>query len=69
MAPRHENRSALVRRLAMVLLYTAKRRYAPDVKCLARGLHVSERTIRRDLEALEDAGWPMPKWRDRQEAA
>ena len=57
------DRGAIVRRLAMVLLYTARRRYAPDIKVMARGLGVSERTIRRDLEALEEAGWPMPQWR------
>jgi predicted DNA-binding transcriptional regulator YafY len=68
MAERYD-RGAIVRRLAMVLLYTAKRRYAPSIKCMARGLGVCERTIRRDLEALEEAGWPMPRWRDEQEAA
>lgn len=47
----------------MVLLYTARRRYAPNLKAMARGLGVSERTLRRDLEALERAGWPMPIWR------
>lgn len=59
----NQGRCAIVRRLAMLLRYTHGRRYAPDLVCLARGLGVSTRTIRRDLEALEAAGWPVPKWR------
>lgn len=61
------SRCAIVRRLAMVLLYTARRRYAPSLRVMARGLGVSERTIRRDLDALEAAGWPMPVWRSNKE--
>lgn len=57
------SRGRIVRRLAMLLLYTNRRRYAPDLTVLARGLQVSERTLRRDLAALEEAGWPMPIWR------
>lgn len=57
---RYEGRDAIVRRLAMVLLYTNRCQRRPSVKVLARGLSVSERTIVRDLNALEDAGWPMP---------
>jgi predicted DNA-binding transcriptional regulator YafY len=57
------SKSQIVERLARVLLYTARRRYAPDLRVMARGLNVSERTIRRDLQALEAAGWPMPRWR------
>jgi predicted DNA-binding transcriptional regulator YafY len=58
--PRYEGRDAMVRRLAMVLLYTNRCKQMPHVRTLARGLSVSERTIVRDLNALEDAGWPMP---------
>lgn len=57
---RYEGRAAIVRRLAMVLLYTNRCRVMPTLATLARGLNVSERTVRRDLEALIEAGWPMP---------
>lgn len=60
-------RERIVYRLAMLLLYTNRRRYAPSLKCLARGLGCSERTVRRYLDALERVGWPMPKWRDQAE--
>ena len=50
-----------MRRLAMVLLYTNQRRYMPPPRVIARGLNVSVRTVIRDLNALEEAGWPMPK--------
>lgn len=65
----NQSRGDVVRRLAMVLLYTARRKYAPDIQVMARGLNVSTRTVRRYLEALEDAGWPMPRWRDEKEEA
>lgn len=58
---RNEGRAAIVRRLAMVLLYTNQRRYMPAPKVMARGLGVSVRTVIRDLNALEEAGWPLPK--------
>jgi predicted DNA-binding transcriptional regulator YafY len=58
---RYEGRAAIVRRLAMVLLYTNRQRYMPSPKVLARGLNVSERTVIRDLNALDEAGWPMPR--------
>src|SRR5688572_18909005 len=38
------------------------RRYL-DLPALAETLAVSPRTVRRDLEALEYAGWPVPAWR------
>lgn len=57
---RYEGRTAMVRRLAAVLLYTATARMSPDPKVIARGLGVHWRTVARDLEALEEAGWPMP---------
>lgn len=58
---RYEGRAALVRRLAAVLLYTATSRMQPDPKVIARGLGCHWRTVQRDLDALEDAGWPMPE--------
>lgn len=62
--PRYEGRGQIVRRLAAVLLYTATSRSNPDPRVIARGLGVSWRTIDRDLDALEEAGWPMPEGRD-----
>jgi len=56
--------SLIVERIAKVLLYTQGRRYAPDLRCMARGLGVSTRTVRRYLSAIEAAGWPMGQWRD-----
>jgi predicted DNA-binding transcriptional regulator YafY len=57
---RYEGRAQIVRRLAAVLLYTNTARCQPSLATMARGLGVSERTIRRDLDALIEAGWPMP---------
>ena len=39
------------------------RRYAPTLRVLAKMFGVHPRTIRRDLMALEEAGWPVPGWR------
>lgn len=44
------------------MLYLRGRRYI-DLRVIARGMNVSVRTIRRDLIALEDAGWPVPTYR------
>lgn len=40
-------------------------RYAPTLSQLATDFEVSERTIRRDLELLEEAGFAIPTWRQR----
>ncbi|HWO88900.1 MAG TPA: hypothetical protein VNL98_07095 [Gemmatimonadales bacterium] len=58
--PRYEGRGAIVRRLAAVLRYTATSRSTPDPKVIARGLGCHWRTVQRDLDALREAGWPMP---------
>jgi predicted DNA-binding transcriptional regulator YafY len=58
---RYEGKAAIVRRLAMLLLYTNRRRYMPSPRVIARGLNVSVRTVIRDLNALQEAGWPMPR--------
>ena len=57
---RIEGRTAVIRRLAALLLYTNTCRWRPTLKTMARGLGVSERTARRYLDALEESGWPMP---------
>lgn len=60
---RYEGRTAMVRRLAAVLLYTSTSRMEPNPRVIARGLGVHWRTVARDLEAIEEAGWPMPQRR------
>jgi predicted DNA-binding transcriptional regulator YafY len=58
-------RGRLSRRMAALLMYLGSRRYMPPMKVLARGLNVSERTLYRDLAALADAGFELPKrWND-----
>jgi predicted DNA-binding transcriptional regulator YafY len=57
---KHEGKTAIVRRLAAVLLYTNTSRHMPNPKVMARGLGVHWRTVQRDLDAIEAAGWPMP---------
>lgn len=53
--------------LAVRLLRLAKRldgcRMAPPLTELAAELEVCPRTIRRDLQALEEAGWRVPQFR------
>lgn len=44
------------------MLYLRGRRYI-DLAVIARGLNVSKRTVYRDIQALEEAGWPVPTWR------
>jgi len=54
-------RLRLVRRLAALVFVAQRRRYMPTLKELAREHRCSERTIRRDLEAIE-AVMPV-RWR------
>jgi predicted DNA-binding transcriptional regulator YafY len=58
------SRMRLSIRMAALLRYMQGRRYSIELRVLARGLGVCERTIRRDLEALEAAGFSLPRWRD-----
>lgn len=58
----NRDRNRVARRLAALMFYLQGRRYV-DLQVLARGLNVSTRTVRRDLEALEGAGWPVPVYR------
>lgn len=39
------------------------RRYMPSLPELAKQLGCHQRTVRRDLEALEAVGIDVPKWR------
>jgi len=56
-------RNVTVRRLLKLWRRVETMRY-PSVKALAAEFKVHQRTIRRDLEVLEDIGCRVPKWRD-----
>jgi len=47
-------------RVLTLARYLSGRRRTPQLRELARTFGVHERTVRRDLEALEDAQWPVP---------
>jgi predicted DNA-binding transcriptional regulator YafY len=64
----NRDRHRIARRLAALMAYLHGRRYI-DIRVIARGLNVSTRTVRRDLEALEAAGIPVPRYRLNAEAA
>lgn len=59
--PTDEGRGAIVRRLARLILILLGRRYMPETQWLAATLGVSTRTLMRDLRAMEDAGYSLPK--------
>lgn len=58
-------RNATLTRVLRVWQTLERRRYisAVDLTALAVQHGVAQRTIRRDLHALETAGWLLPKWR------
>jgi DeoR/GlpR family transcriptional regulator of sugar metabolism len=59
--PEQEYRQRMVRRLAALILLAQSQRYMPSLRSLAREHGCSVRTIRRDLEAIEQL---MPvRWR------
>jgi predicted DNA-binding transcriptional regulator YafY len=53
-----------LRRVLALLCRVQAMRYAPDLRELAREFNVTDRTIRRDLELLEEVGFRVPRWRD-----
>ena len=53
---------SLIRCLRLARELTGQR-YVGSLGALAASHAVCERTIRRDLLALEAAGWPVPAWR------
>jgi len=55
-----ERRLRLTIRIAALILTAQSHRYLPSLEDLAREHGVSTRTIRRDLEALEAVGVPLP---------
>jgi predicted DNA-binding transcriptional regulator YafY len=62
-------RNESIRRLLALLRRVDGMRYAPSLHDLAREFGVSHRTIRRDLDLLEEVGFKVPKWRQNEEAA
>lgn len=63
MAPR--GRLEGVRRIITLMRRLEGTHYAPSLKALAADYQVSERTIRRDLELLEEVGVRVPDFRRR----
>ena len=61
-------RARTLRRVLTLARYLQPLRYAPPLRDLATALGVHPRTIRRDLEALEEVGWPLPAWRHRDQS-
>jgi DeoR/GlpR family transcriptional regulator of sugar metabolism len=55
-----------LRRVLALLRHVETMRYAPSLVDLAREFNVTDRTIRRDLELLEEVGFRVPRWRDEQ---
>lgn len=65
-------RKRIVVRLARLMTLCAQHRVAlPSLPRLGLLLGCSQRTVRRDLEALEEAGIAVPAWRlnEKEEAA
>ena len=54
-------RGRLVHRLAYLLRLLAEAHVMPNLQTLAADLGVSRRTVYRDLQALQAAGWPLPR--------
>lgn len=59
-------RNRLAVRLVQLQLLVAQRANLPSLEWLADVLRVCPRTVRRDLAALEEAGWPIPVQRKRE---
>lgn len=51
--PERDYRQRMVKRIAALIAMAMRNRYAPSVPELAKQHGVCERTIRRDLEAIE----------------
>jgi predicted DNA-binding transcriptional regulator YafY len=63
--PGSDRNRMLVRALRLAT-YLRGRRYMPRVPDIARELGCDKRTVYRDINALEEAHWPLPmrttKW-------
>ncbi len=56
-----EGRDRVARRVVALIRLLQGHRYMPPLRELVDCLGVSERTVCRYLDAIEQAGWPMPK--------
>jgi predicted DNA-binding transcriptional regulator YafY len=63
------NRQNSLRRVLCLMEKLRLDAYAPPLAELAEEFHVTTRTIRRDLELLEEVGVYVPRWRDVQKVA
>ena len=56
---RYQGRSAVVQRIANLVLFAQARTYPVGLHVVAEELGVCERTARRYVEAVNDAGLPV----------
>ena len=63
------DRERVARQVVALIRLLDGRRYMPPHADLARELGVCRRTVRRYLDAIEHAGWPLPKRGWHREAA
>lgn len=61
-----EVRNATLIRVLSLRLRIAEAAQMPTLRQLSREFGVCPRTVRRDLESLEDAGEVLPPWRKRE---
>ena len=61
--PGPRGRQATLKRALRMAKRLEGLRYAPSIHLLAAEFGVSSRTIRRDFQALEEAGFEMPEYR------
>lgn len=57
----NEGRDRVARRVVALILRLQGHRYMPPLRALVDHLGVSERTVCRYLDAIEQAGWPLPR--------
>lgn len=55
------NRGAIAKQTVQLIRLLEGRRYMPTHAWLADEMRVTTRTVRRYLDALEQAGWPLPQ--------
>lgn len=66
---RRRRRCDSLRRLLQLAQELEPMKYAPPLDELALAFNVNPRTIRRDLELLEEIGYRVPRWRWTRKAA
>jgi predicted DNA-binding transcriptional regulator YafY len=61
MTTRDDGRNRALKRVLMLAKRLQAARKPPRLEALADEFRVSTRTIRRDIAALDDAGWPVQR--------